>query len=269
MRSVRDEEAPFLPRASSAALKRQGPFGFRLLHRLRIWHLIVLGAVIFVLLHTPLIQYCPLAGPALVRLATRPTTAFRQTLILPFFGITTRGLWRQPGLFWHGGRQGYEAAKLHEPLLPTFEAVQRARLASAQDTAASPYLILGIMTTADRIERRSLIRELQLPACGQQPDGREVVCRFIIGAQTDAEYVQDLEREQTLYGDIVVLDEPENMNNGKTINFFRWAAGAFPTASFVAKQDDDTFAIPANLVTVLSEHDAESLVYFGGCGDGG
>ena len=268
MRSVRDEEAPFLPRISSAAPKRKGLLGFRLLHQLRFWHLTVLGAVIFVLLHTPLVQYCPLAGPALVRRATRPTTAFRQTLILPFFGITTRGLWRQPGLFWHGGRQGCEAAKLHEPL-PTFQAVQQARLASAQDTAARSYLILGIMTTADRIERRNLIRELQLPACGQQSDGREIVCRFIIGAQTDAEYVRVLEREHALYGDIVVLDEPENMNNGKTVNFFRWAARAYPTASFVAKQDDDTFAIPANLVSVLSEHDAGSLVYFGGCGDGG
>lgn len=268
MRSPRDEEAMFLPRTRSESPKSGKPFGVQLLRRLRIWHLLALSAITFVLLHTPLIQYCPLAGPALVRRATRPTTAFKATLILPFFGITTRGLWRQPGLFWHGGRRGWEAAKLHEPL-PTFEAVQQARLASALDAAANPYLVLGIMTTADRMEKRGLIRELQLPACGKQVDGREIICRFIIGAQTEAGYLRVLEREQALYGDIVMLDEPENMNNGKTINFFRWATRAFPGASFVAKQDDDTFAIPANLVSVLSEHNPESLVYFGGCGDGG
>lgn len=68
--------------------------------------------------------------------------------------------------------------------------------------------------------------------------------------------------EQQAYRDILLLNYSENMNAGKTFNFFKWAASKAPLYTFVAKMDDDVFLHPANFQARLRVLPRTNL-YFG------
>ena len=232
--------------------------------------IIAIAAIIFVLLHTPLCQHVPFIGRCLARAATAPTTAFSSIPLFPispniFLALLWRGPYRLPGLYkLYNKRLTAEAV----PNFPPYDLPFKANVSLATepwDNAADPFLVLGILTTADTLEKRALIREVQFARCGQQENGKWVICRFIIGGQGEPADLEDLQREQELYGDIVVLDEPENMNEGKSIAYFRWATETYPRAGFIMKADDDVYVLPHNMVDVLAEYDPSGLIYFGSC----
>ncbi|CAG8545486.1 15602_t:CDS:2 [Dentiscutata heterogama] len=54
------------------------------------------------------------------------------------------------------------------------------------------------------------------------------------------EYKDKLEEESKMYGDIVILNITENMNQGKTFEYFKWFA-KHREDNYMVKSDDDTF----------------------------
>ena len=242
-------------------------------HRRRSSHVrlsIAVAAVIFVLLHTPLCQHVPFIGRGLARAATAPTTTFSSMPLFPIspsisLALLWRGPYRLPGFYrLYNKKLTAEAV----PQLPPHDLPAEANVSIATkpwDNAKSPFLVLGILTTVDTQEKRALIREVEFARCGQQENGKWVVCKFVIGNQAEPAKLEDLHREQELHGDIVVLDEPENMNEGKSIAYFRWATETYPGAGFVMKADDDVYVLPRNMVDILAGYDPSGLAYFGSC----
>ncbi|KAF0404138.1 glycosyltransferase family 31 protein [Gigaspora margarita] len=66
-----------------------------------------------------------------------------------------------------------------------------------------------------------------------------VTVRFILGLPKDV-YKDKLEEESKIYGDIVILNITENMNNGKTFEYFKWFA-KHRDDNYLLKLDDDSF----------------------------
>jgi Galactosyltransferase len=114
-------------------------------------------------------------------------------------------------------------------------------------------LLLGVVTTWDKIERRHLIRHLyplsQKNLSGTT--GSDVVRTiFVIGEPKSETASAILKWESEMYGDIMILDGiDENMNTGKTFHFFKalhdwrilYQDGGW---THVGKIDDDTWYIP-------------------------
>ncbi|CAG8798457.1 3317_t:CDS:2, partial [Racocetra persica] len=66
-----------------------------------------------------------------------------------------------------------------------------------------------------------------------------VTIKFILGLPED-EYMDKLEEESKMYGDIIILNITENMNEGKTFEYFSWFA-KHREDNYMTKLDDDTF----------------------------
>ncbi|KAI8985092.1 hypothetical protein BDB01DRAFT_850152 [Pilobolus umbonatus] len=102
----------------------------------------------------------------------------------------------------------------------------------------SPYnstkIFIGIFTTKDGHRRRSMIRDTYL-----QYTSDNIMYKFIVGNQLSPE----LEEEMNTYNDILPLEVPENMNNGKTYAYFKLMAQIFDEnqVDFVLKADDDAY----------------------------
>jgi len=89
-------------------------------------------------------------------------------------------------------------------------------------------LLIGVVTTWDKIERRHLIRQLYplslKNTSGVDPViGNDVVRTvFVIGDTPDETAKRILEWESEVYGDVMILEGvQENMNSGKTYHFFK------------------------------------------------
>ncbi|KAI7878728.1 uncharacterized protein EV154DRAFT_576406 [Mucor mucedo] len=96
-------------------------------------------------------------------------------------------------------------------------------------------VFLGIFSTRDKLMRREMIRETYLQ---HRPDNMEY--KFIIVAQDTLE----LQEEISTYDDILLVKmEKENMNAGKTYEFFKMMAGLkrYSDFDFVLKADDDAY----------------------------
>jgi hypothetical protein len=105
-------------------------------------------------------------------------------------------------------------------------------------------VLIGIQTMPGKYERRNLLRTvyaLQLrehPSLAGTVDVRFVFCN--VTSPVDAVLVS---LEIIRYNDVLVLNCTENMDGGKTYDFFSTAARAFPngTYDYVMKADDDTY----------------------------
>lgn len=128
-----------------------------------------------------------------------------------------------------------------------------------------------------------LLREYEIPA-GGLVNGRRIEVRFILGRPKRESEMESLQIEMEKYGDIVLLDEEENMNDGKTYMFYQWLAKRpGPKPQFAFKADDDvdsdrlwycsfrrltyfqTLMVLPNLVELLSKLNCNYLYYLGSC----
>ncbi|CAG8731059.1 11709_t:CDS:2, partial [Acaulospora colombiana] len=105
-------------------------------------------------------------------------------------------------------------------------------------------VFIGILTVDEKIEIRKYLREMYArnsDALARYLGVREspVTIRFVTGLPR-GEYVKRLKKESKMYGDIVMLNITENMNNGKTLEFFDWFAKNRKD-DYMMKMDDDSF----------------------------
>jgi hypothetical protein len=129
-------------------------------------------------------------------------------------------------------------------------------------------VFVGVFSVDAAYERRHLIRTTYArhtrpmdPVTGLP--GTNVQLKFIVG-RPRTRHARRVALEMELYNDVVVLDIKENMNNGKTYAYFKWAAEnatvpiyyrqrsddsdspaavAFKRADYVVKADDDSFLV--------------------------
>mmetsp|Transcript_46772 Transcript_46772/g.102142 ORF Transcript_46772/g.102142 Transcript_46772/m.102142 type:complete len:318 (+) Transcript_46772:60-1013(+) len=89
---------------------------------------------------------------------------------------------------------------------------------------------------------------------GQQP-GCSVYTAFIIGGK--GHDAQDFET------DVLLLNISENMNKGKTWEYFHHAVRAYPWATHIGKIDDDCYPFIRPLVTSFRDQRNHHLAYMG------
>lgn len=126
-------------------------------------------------------------------------------------------------------------------------------------------VFVGVFSVDAQIERRNAIRLTWAkqtkpidPRTGRPT--QDIQVKFVLGRPRKA-WAQRVALEMETYNDIVVLDINENMNHGKTFEYFKWAAdnatvpvyyspvGAgsnevavgFKKADYVVKADEDSF----------------------------
>uniref|UniRef100_A0A0D9VLX3 Hexosyltransferase n=1 Tax=Leersia perrieri TaxID=77586 RepID=A0A0D9VLX3_9ORYZ len=103
-------------------------------------------------------------------------------------------------------------------------------------------MFFGIVTRADFYERRSLLRM----AYALQPRPRRAVIdvRFVICSLEKEEDAVLVSLEIITHNDVLVLNCTENMNDGKTYEYFSSLPRLFPGAEaydYAGKIDDDTY----------------------------
>jgi hypothetical protein len=108
-------------------------------------------------------------------------------------------------------------------------------------------IVLGIFTVASEIDRREgwrrIIREQSHGLIRPTKPKAKLQCGFnyIFVFGTDADNLEDS----------VSVSEIENMNNGKSHDWWNVAADSFPEAHLVAKMDSDTMICPSALLKHL------------------
>lgn len=129
------------------------------------------------------------------------------------------------------------------------------QLAEEAYTAVDLRVLLGVLTRPGSYERRALLRlayKLQPPPTRAVIDVRFVLCN--ITTEEDATLVA---LEIIAHDDILVLNCTENMNDGKTLEFFSAVPRLFggaddePAYDYVGKADDDTYYRLAALADTL------------------
>lgn len=110
-------------------------------------------------------------------------------------------------------------------------------------------IFLGIFSTESRISRRNLLRTSYLQV--RPRDHMDVF--FILGKPSNETAYQALQKENNTYGDILTLDCPENMNEGKSFDFFRriYQLHSGSPYTIVFKGDDDAIYHLFNLAARL------------------
>ncbi|KAJ1687457.1 hypothetical protein LUZ63_018847 [Rhynchospora breviuscula] len=128
-------------------------------------------------------------------------------------------------------------------------------------------IFFGILTMPQLHERRHLVRSVYAVQTHNlstaKVDVRFIFCNYSI--QEDVKMFLAL--EIMLYGDIVLLDCVENMNNGKTYTFFSSLPSLFGNGhdqrpyDYVVKADDDAYFRLDNLALFLKDKPREDLYY--------
>jgi hypothetical protein len=119
----------------------------------------------------------------------------------------------------------------------------------------STKIFIGVFTTKESIERRDLIRKTYLQ---HVPDN--IMYKFIIGKETSKE----LQKEMDEYHDILPLNIKENMNEGKTLEFFKTISETFENQEldFILKADDDAYLQLERIANDLA-HTSRRMSYWG------
>lgn len=122
------------------------------------------------------------------------------------------------------------------------------------DSLAPVNVFVGVFSIDATYERRQLIRSTY---ARHTSPGANVVVKFILGRPRES-HSRRVALEMEMYNDIVILDLKENMNRGKTFEFFKWASEnatisvgwengkgerglGWRKVDYVVKADDDTF----------------------------
>lgn len=107
----------------------------------------------------------------------------------------------------------------------------------------NPLLYVGVFSIASRASRRDILRKYEKPH-SEYVNGAKVEFKFILGQPKLEEESIALKAEMEMHDDIVLLDEAENMNKGKSYAFFRYlATRPAPAPQFAFKVDDDVSTV--------------------------
>lgn len=118
--------------------------------------------------------------------------------------------------------------------------------------------LIGILTAAEKQSQRALIRHYY-----NLQSKPEIDFKFVIARSKTPVWNELVHIENKIYGDMMVLNMEENMNEGKTFEYFKTAGRLYPYHyRYVMKADDDTFINFAALIPYL-ESLPETGTYFG------
>eukprot|EP01103_Thecamoeba_quadrilineata_P008545 TRINITY_DN18282_c0_g1_i1.p1 TRINITY_DN18282_c0_g1~~TRINITY_DN18282_c0_g1_i1.p1 ORF type:complete len:280 (-),score=32.00 TRINITY_DN18282_c0_g1_i1:176-1015(-) len=121
-------------------------------------------------------------------------------------------------------------------------------------------LFLGIFTTAAKEQRRMLIRNTYMKYKSPSVEVNFIVCS---SAENETNVRNKLSDEIDNFKDILIIDCYENMNDGKTFDFFAHMVNNYSTSpDFVMKGDDDAYYHLPNLETRTSTF-PKTGVFFG------
>lgn len=129
-------------------------------------------------------------------------------------------------------------------------------------------LLIGILTIPDNYQRRNLLRmvyDLQRPFSHAHVDVRFVFCNLTSDQQREFVGMEIL-----AYGDIIILNCKENMNEGKTYTYFSSLPQMFDSEGedkpydYVMKTDDDTYLRFDNFLDSLRGKPKEDMYWGSG-----
>ncbi|CAG8705145.1 21462_t:CDS:2 [Dentiscutata erythropus] len=122
-------------------------------------------------------------------------------------------------------------------------------------------IFVGIWSTAKNTAIRNLIRTLYSKQKKDLIDDK-VDFKFILGKSSDND-MSMLIAENDTFGDIVILDVKENMNNGKAYYYWQWVGINIKTTEYdhAAKTDDDSFVHFQNMALNLRPLPRDYLYY--------
>ena len=125
-------------------------------------------------------------------------------------------------------------------------------------------LFYGILTTSKKIGVRMIFRSIIKIT---NPEQYGITVRFIVGIEKDSSWNERIKLENDTYGDIIQLRMYENMNNGKSYQYFKYIHDNkhWLKYKFIGKYDDDTFTDFGNLYKWLSNLNVTKDVYYGYC----
>ncbi|WWC88817.1 uncharacterized protein L201_003730 [Kwoniella dendrophila CBS 6074] len=139
-------------------------------------------------------------------------------------------------------------------------------------------MFIGIFSTADRRERRDLYRKVVIPDFPKE----QFTVKFILGtppypqepiseeAINRSRYLKKIRAEMDEFGDMVMLPMVDNIDLGKTHEYFRWIAKEYSgegrvkgRPQYVMKADDDTILVMPNLISGFKDLNCADNIYWG------
>jgi len=122
-------------------------------------------------------------------------------------------------------------------------------------------LFIGVFTVPRNVELRAAIRN----SFKRWPNEtlRHVSVYFVFGQPWTSEEARQIDEEKLQFGDILMTPSRENMNKGKTFEFFAVASELHPPHVHYLKSDDDTFIVLPNLMAKFSTFSRRDAVYYG------
>ncbi|KAJ2956570.1 hypothetical protein NQZ79_g7616 [Umbelopsis isabellina] len=121
-------------------------------------------------------------------------------------------------------------------------------------------IFVGVLTMDTKFDRRQMIRDTYLM---YKPDN--VIFKFVLGRPShDPAVLAKLEKEYQQYGDLMFLDIEENMNEGKTYEYFRYMAETYNSTGldYVFKADDDSY-IRLDRLEIDMRNQDRKMLYWG------
>ncbi|KQK05014.1 beta-1,3-galactosyltransferase pvg3 [Brachypodium distachyon] len=139
---------------------------------------------------------------------------------------------------------------------------------ASTDAATSPppvRVLIGIQTTPSKYERRNLLRTVYSLQIREHPHlAAAIDIRFVLCNVTSATDSTLVSLESLLNRDVLLLDCAENMDGGKTYDFFSAVARnppSTPPPDYVMKADDDTYLrLPALLAWLSAASRADAYL---------
>ncbi|KAJ4731682.1 Hexosyltransferase [Rhynchospora pubera] len=126
-------------------------------------------------------------------------------------------------------------------------------------------VLISVFTTAWTFERRHLLRHVYSKSLWPADNITDYVdLRFVMCNITDEEHVTMVSLEIMVYNDIIVLNCTENVNYGKTYNFFSSLPDIFghdQLYDYVVKTDDDTYWRLDKLLASLRDKPRNDVYY--------
>ena len=116
-------------------------------------------------------------------------------------------------------------------------------------------ILIGIMSVASDLKRRTLLRNIYI----YHSDQFEIY--FVIAKPTSSINEKSIQEEQDINSDLILLDITENMDDGKTYSFFRYAANLPTKYKYYLKADQDSFLHLKNIQKRLQELPSDNIYW--------